>query len=447
MSAMTQTAERLQPWLAAIEQRPQGGPRWLQDLRDRGASRFAALGFPTVRDEDWRFTNIAPIATAEFRPTGADAARATEEELAGYLYSDAEHRIVVVNGRFVPELSRAHGLPAGVRVGSLAAAVTEQAEVVQRYLGQLADFGTKAFTALNTALAADGAYAYIPDGVVLEQPLHLLFVTTASPTSGPIMTNVRTLIIAGDRSQSRIVETYVGTGGSAYFTNAVTEIFAGEGSVVDHYKVQQESVDAFHVATMQVHSARNANFSSHSFSLGGKLVRNDASALLDGEGAECTLNGLYLADGDRLVDNHTTIDHAKAHCPSHEIYKGILGGKARAVFNGKIIVRQDAQKTDAKQTNRALLLSDNASINTKPQLEIFADDVKCTHGAAIGQLDEDAIFYLRARGLTYFEARDMLIHAFAGDILDRVKVEPLRVALEGELYAQLAKDLAEIDAA
>ena len=447
MSAMTQTAERLQPWLAAIEQRPQGGPRWLQDLRDRGASRFTALGFPTVRDEDWRFTNIAPIATAEFRPTGADAARATEEELAGYLYSDAEHRIVVVNGRFVPELSRAHGLPAGVRVGSLAAAVTEQAEVVQRYLGQLADFGTKAFTALNTALAADGAYVYIPDGVVLEQPLHLLFVTTASPTSGPIMTNVRTLIIAGDRSQSRIVETYVGTGGSAYFTNAVTEIFAGEGSVVDHYKVQQESVDAFHVATMQVHSARNANFSSHSFSLGGKLVRNDASALLDGEGAECTLNGLYLADGDRLVDNHTTIDHAKAHCPSHEIYKGILGGKARAVFNGKIIVRQDAQKTDAKQTNRALLLSDNASINTKPQLEIFADDVKCTHGAAIGQLDEDAIFYLRARGLTYFEARDMLIHAFAGDILDRVKVEPLRVALEGELYAQLAKDLAEIDAA
>ena len=178
---MTQTAEKLQPWLAAIEQRPQGGPRWLQDLRDRGASRFTALGFPTVRDEDWRFTNIAPIAAAEFRPTGAEA---------GYLYSDAKHRIVVVNGRFVPELSRAHGLPAGVRVGSLAAAVTEQAEVVQRYLGQLADFGTKAFTALNTALAADGAYVYIPDGVVLEQPLHLLFVTTASPTSGPIMTNV-----------------------------------------------------------------------------------------------------------------------------------------------------------------------------------------------------------------------------------------------------------------
>jgi Fe-S cluster assembly protein SufD len=261
------------------------------------------------------------------------------------------------------------------------------------------------------------------------------------------MSNTRALIVAGDRSQARVVETYVGPRGTTYFTNAVTEVFAGEHAVVDHYKVQQESVEAFHVASMHVNAARSSTFSSHSLSLGGKLVRNDVLALLDGEGAECTLNGLYLADGDRLVDNHTSIDHAKPHCPSHEIYKGIIGGRARAVFNGKIIVRQDAQKTDAKQTNRALLLSDDASINTKPQLEIFADDVKCTHGAAIGQLDEDAIFYLRARGLTYFEARDMLIHAFAGDILDRIKIAPLRVALETELYAQLAKDLAELDAA
>ena len=444
---MTQVIEKLQPWLATVEQRPHGGPRWLQDLRDRAAARFTALGFPTVRDEEWRFTNVAPIAAAEFRPTGADAVHATEAELSGYLYSDAAIRVVVVNGQYVPALSRTAGLPAGVRVGSLAAAVTDHTEVVQRYLGRLADFGTRAFTALNTALAADGAYVYIPDAVVLDQPIHLLFVTTASASSGPIMSTARALIVAGERSQARIVETYVGPRGTSYFTNAVTEVVAGESSVVDHYKVQQESLAAFHIASMHVHAARSASFSSHSFSLGGKLARNDANALLDGEGAECTLNGLYLADGDRLIDNHTSIDHAKAHCPSHEIYKGILGGRARAVFNGKIVVRQDAQKTDAKQTNRALLLSDEAMINTKPQLEIFADDVKCTHGAAIGQLDEDAIFYLRARGLTYFEARDMLIHAFAGDILDRVKIEPLRVALEAELDAQLAKDLAEIDAA
>jgi Fe-S cluster assembly protein SufD len=443
---MTQLAEKLQPWLAAVEQRPQDGPRWLQDMRARAASSFAALGFPTVRDEEWRFTNVSPIANTEFKPATDLASRATEAELAGYLYSDAAHRIVIVNGRFSAELSRAMDLPAGVRVGSLAAAVTDQAEVVQRHLGQLADFGTRAFPALNTAMAVDGAYLYIPDGVILEQPIHLLFVTTVPDAATPIMSNTRALIVAGERTQARIVETYVGPRGAAYFTNAVTEVFSGDGSVIDHYKVQEESVNAFHIASMHVHAARSSNFSSHSFSLGGKLVRNDVMAHLDGEGAEVTLNGLYLADGDRLIDNHTVIDHAKAHCPSHEIYKGILGGKARAVFNGKIVVRQDAQKTDAKQTNRALLLSDHASINTKPQLEIFADDVKCTHGAAIGQLDEDAIFYLRARGLTYFESRDMLIHAFAGEIIDRVKIEPLRVAIEAELYAQLAKDLAELDA-
>jgi Fe-S cluster assembly protein SufD len=443
---MAQVVEKLQPWLAAIERRPHGGPRWLQDLRDRGATRFAALGFPTVRDEEWRFTPVSPIANSEF-VAATDAPAVTEPHLSGVIYGDAVNRIVVLNGRFQAQLSRMSALPNGVRVGSLAAAVTEQADMVPRYLGQLADFGTKAFTALNTALAVDGLYVHIPDGVVVSEPLHLVFVTAPTAAAQPIMSNVRALIVAGDRSQVRMVETYVAPGGGVYFTNAVTEVFAGEGAVVDHYKVQQESIDAFHIASMHVHAGRNANVSSHSFSLGGKIVRNEVTALLDGEGAECTLNGLYLADGDRLVDNHTTIDHAKAHCPSHEIYKGILGGRARAVFNGKIVVRQDAQKTDAKQTNRALLLSDNASINTKPQLEIFADDVKCTHGAAIGQLDDDAIFYLRARGLTYFEARDMLIHAFAGDILDRVKVEPLRLALEGELYAQLSKDLAELDAA
>jgi Fe-S cluster assembly protein SufD len=441
--AMTQVMEKLQPWLAALEQRPQGGPRWLQDLHDRAAARFTALGFPTTRDEEWRFTNVAPIAAGDFKP---HAATAEEAVLSGAVYGDVQNRIVVLNGRFSAELSRVGALPAGVRVGSLAAAVTDQAEIVQRYLGQLAEFGGRAFTALNTALAGDGAFVYVPDNAVIEEPLELLFVTAAAGAA-PVMSTARALVVVGERAQCRLVETYYGTAGASYFTNAVTEVVCGEGSIVDHYKVQQESLEAYHVASMHVHASRSATFSSHSFSLGGKLVRNDAFAILDGEGAECTLNGLYLADGDRLVDNHTSIDHAKAHCPSHEIYKGILGGNARAVFNGKIIVRQDAQKTDAKQTNRALLLSDTAQINTKPQLEIFADDVKCTHGAAIGQLDDDAIFYLRARGLTFFEARDMLIHAFAGDILDRVKIEGLKVALEAELYAQLAKDLAEVDGA
>ena len=440
---MSQVADKLQPWLAALEQRPQGGPRWLQDLRDRGASRFATLGFPSVRDEDWRFTNVSPLAAIEFR----QAAPVTDiaAELDALPYANVGWRLVIVNGRFSAELSRLLDLPKGVRAGSLMAAATNHADVVQRYLGQLADFNTRAFAALNTALALDGAYLYIPDGTVLEQPIQILYVSAGGVE--PEMIHARTLVVAGERSQSRIVETYAALRGTTYFTNAVSEVIAGEQAVVDHYKVQQEGLEAFHIASFYVNAQRGANFSSHSFSLGGRFVRNDANAILDGEGAEVTLNGLYLADGERLVDNHTEIDHAKAHCPSHEVYKGILGGKARAIFNGKIIVRPDAQKTNAKQTNRALLLSDDASINTKPQLEIFADDVKCTHGAAIGQLDEDAIFYLRARGLTYFEARDMLIHAFAGEILDHVKIEPLKLALEAELYAQLAKDLAELDAA
>lgn len=442
--ATTQVAEKLQPWIAALESRPQSSTRWLQELRDKSAARFAALGFPTVRDEDWRFTNVSPIASAEFQTAGD--ARVSQSELDSLPYTTARYRITVVNGRFSPELSRLLDLPKGVRAGSLTAAAGEHSDVVPRYYGQLADFHGRSFVALNTALAGDGAYLYIPDGAVIEAPIEILFIA-AGDSASQVMSQARTLIVAGERSQVRIVETYAALRGGTYFTNSVTEVFAGESAVIDHYKVQQEGLDAFHVATMQVNAQRSANVSSHSFSLGGKLVRNDVNAVLDGEGAEVTLNGLYLADGDRLVDNHTVIDHAVAHCPSHEIYKGIIGGNARAVFNGKIIVRQDAQKTDAKQTNRALLLSDSASINTKPQLEIFADDVKCTHGATIGQLDEEAIFYLRARGLTHFEARDLLIHAFAGEVIDRVRIEDLRRGLEAELYAQLAKDLAEIDAA
>ncbi|CAN5707473.1 Fe-S cluster assembly protein SufD [soil metagenome] len=441
---MTQVVEKGQSWIAAVAQRPDGAPRWLQDLRDQAASRFVALGFPTVRDEDWRFTNVAPIASTDFQPA-ADVTVAPSE-LDALPYGTAPFRITIVNGRFSADLSRLQHLPAGVRAGSLAAAATGHADVVPRYYGQLAEFHGRGFVALNTALAADGAYLYIPDGAVIESPIEILFLSAGDQSSAAVA-QARTLIVAGARSQVRIVETYAAVRNGTYFTNSVTEVFAGEGSVIDHYKVQQEGLEAFHIATMQVSAQRSANVSSHSFSLGGKFVRNDVNAVLDGEGAEVTLNGLYLADGDRLIDNHTAIDHTKAHCPSHEIYKGILGGRARAVFNGKIIVRQDAQKTDAKQTNRALLLSDEASINTKPQLEIFADDVKCTHGATIGQLDEEAIFYLRARGLTYFEARDLLIHAFAGEVIDRVRIDDLRQGLEAELYAQLAKDLAEMDAA
>jgi Fe-S cluster assembly protein SufD len=387
---------------------------------------------------------VSPIANADLA-LASPSLSLDPAQLESFLWADAPHRLVFVNGRFSEPLSRTAGLPAGVRFGSLAEGLRSSAAAVQRHFGAQADIDARPFAALNSAFVADGGYVAIGDGVILETPLQLMFVSVAPAAQPGTMSHPRTLIVLGTRSQSQIVETYVGLSGQTYLTNAVTEVVLGDDAKLDHYKVQEESVDAFHVASMHVQTGRASAFSSHSFALGGKLVRNDVVATLAGEGSECTLNGLYLADGDRLVDNHTTIDHAQAHCPSHEIYKGILGGTARAVFNGKIIVREDAQKTDAKQTNRALLLSDGATINTKPQLEIFADDVKCTHGAAIGQLDEDALFYLRTRGFTFQEARDMLIHAFAGDILDRVKIEPLRAALESELYTQLARDLAEVD--
>ena len=440
---MTQVADKPTVFAQALEKRPEGGPRWLEDLRSRGAARFTALGIPTVRDEEWRFTNVAALNSIEFAPAGQMSGAA--ERLHGFAYTDAPVRLVIVNGRFDTTLSRVKGLPQGVQAGSLAAAMKDHADVVQRYFGQLADFTSRSFAALNTAFVQDGAFVHLPDGAIVDTPIHIIFVSGADGST--VMAHPRTLIVAGANAQAKIVESYIGAAGETYFTNAVSEVFVGENASVDHYKVQRESLDAFHIASLHAHTSRSSRFSSHSFALGGKFVRNDALAILDGEGGDCTLNGLYLADRDRLIDNHTTIDHAKPHNGSHEVYKGILGGASRAVFNGKIIVRQDAQKTDAKQTNRALLLTDGATINTKPQLEIFADDVKCTHGAAIGQLDDEAIFYLRARGLSFAEARDMLIHAFAGQVLDGVQIPELRDALEAELFEQLAKDLAEVDRA
>jgi len=266
-----------------------------------------------------------------------------------------------------------------------------------------------------------------------------VFVTTGTPV--PTASYPRVLLVAGEHSQSRFIETHVGLGGGTHFSCAVTEVVAGADSVLDHDRVQIERPDGFHYCRLQVQAARGATFRSHAFSLGGAIVRNDLGAVLAGSGVDCTLNGLYLADGTTVVDNHTTIDHAEPHCSSHEVYKGILGGRARGVFNGKIIVRQDAQKTDAKQTNKALLLSDTAQINTKPQLEIFADDVKCTHGATVGQLDEDALFYLQARGIGRADARGILIRGFVGDIVNRVAFGPLRERLDGWLLAQIPTDV------
>ena len=308
---------------------------------------------------------------------------------------------------------------------------------MEAHLAQLARFDQEAasFTALNTSLLHDGVVIRVAPRAVAETPIHVLFVSTEA--SVPTMTHPRMLVVAGEQSQVRLVESYVGLTSGAYLTNAVTEVVVGDSAVVDHHKLVREGRSAYHIASMHVTMGRASTFSSHAVTLGGAIVRNDVRSDMMGEGGECTLNGLYVADGERLVDNHTTIHHASPHCDSHELYKGILDDRARAVFNGKIIVAIDAQKTDAKQTNKALLLSEDAQINTKPELEIFADDVRCTHGATIGQLDDAALFYLRARGLDVEQARTVLIHAFASDLLNRISLEAVRTELDALLLPQL----------
>jgi Fe-S cluster assembly protein SufD len=406
-------------------------PQWLTTVREDALASFARLGFPTTKLEQWRFTSITPISEKAFVPA-TDGLAAANDGLTDSLSGGAAVA-VCVNGRFAPSLSSLAGLPKGVQVLSLEAALASNPGLVEPYLAKLGTFDTQAFTALNTAFLRDGIVILVAPHAIIETPIEVVF---ASVTTGkPTVSHPRLLVVAGEASQAQILERYVGRG--VTFSNAVTEVWLGASAVIDHYKVQEEPAEAFHIAGMYLHGARNGHFSSHNVTFGGSLVRNDIVAVLDGEGIDCTLNGLYVGRDNQLIDNHTTIDHAMPHCGSHEIYKGILGEKSRAVFNGKIVVRPDAQKTDAKQTNKALLLSDDAQVNTKPELEIFANDVKCTHGAAIGQLDDDAMFYLRSRGLGFDEARALLIHAFAEDILTRIKITPLREHLEAALTARL----------
>ena len=414
-------------------------PGALASLRNDAFSCFDRLGFPTTRLEEWRFTNVAPIAEKPFvaPTTGTDYTRADLD--ARHLPRLGGPELVFVNGTFAPALSTTDGLPAGVRTLSLATVLAhdheDEAETFALHLGHLARIESQAFTALNTAFLRDGAVIEVASGVVVETPIHLLFVTRSG--AEPVLSQPRVLVVAGANSQVRVVESHTGDGETPYLSNTVTEIVVGDHAVVDHYTLVREADAAFRIGSLHVTLGRASNFSSHAITLGGAIVRNETRVVLAGEGGECTLNGLYLANGRQLVDNQTTIDHAQPHCDSHELYKGILDGRSRAVFNGKIVVRLDAQKTDAKQSNKALLLSEDAQITTKPQLEIFADDVKCTHGATVGQLDQDSLFYLRSRGLSRDQARQLLTHAFAADLLGHIKVEAIRAQLDALLLERL----------
>ena len=415
-------------------------PSWIHQIRRQAIERFGELGFPTTHQEKWKYTNVAPLVRIPFQAATEQAPRLSARELArAPLAEVAKNRLVFVNGVYSHELSSTVGLPGVVRASSLAEALAGEAGQsgkLEQHLAGYAAYDRQPFVALNTAFLEQGAFLRIPRGLVLEEPIHLLFVSTGDGV--PQVSHPRNLILLDRESQAVVIESYVGLGEAVYFTNAVTEIVVDESAVVEHYKLQQESQRAFHVATVQVRQARSSVFTNHNISLGGALVRNDLTAVLDGEGAECTLNGLYLGTGRQHVDNHTTLDHARPHCGSREVYRGILDGKSTGVFNGGIVVRQDAQKTDAKQSNKNLLLSKEAVINTKPQLQIWADDVRCTHGATIGQIDQDALFYLRTRGIALQAARDLLTYAFASELLGRMKVEAVRGWVEAELFAQLA---------
>jgi Fe-S cluster assembly protein SufD len=412
-------------------------PAWISPLHQAGIAQFAKLGFPTLQDEDWRFTNVAPIARLPFKPVfQVSRDSLTPEAVAGFTFGRlAASRLVFVNGHYAPNLSSPGPQKQGVIVSSLAAALATKSAVIEKNLARHARAEDNAFTALNTAFFQDGAFIHVPAGQTVEAPIHLLFIATAEEAGATW--HPRNLILADQGSRLTVLESYVSTFDAPYFTNAVTELVLGEGAVMEHGKFQGESLNAFHVAAIHAHLGRSSNFISHSVATGARLSRNNIRAALAGEGVECVLNGLYLTHGDQLADHHMVVEHAQPHCNSHEYYNGILDGRSKGVFHGRILVRQPAQKTDAKQTNKNLLLSEDATVDTKPQLEIYADDVKCTHGATIGQLNEESIFYLRARGIGAETARRMLIHAFAGEIIERIRCAPAREELDRLVWDRL----------
>jgi len=428
-----------QEHFARLEREAAGnGWSWTYPIRKAAISSFVEQGFPTTRHEDWKYTNVAPITAVPFSPAGSDLRGLGAEMVERLAFGEREDSLLVfANGYYAEELSSPGPLPQGVKAGSLAAAIAADTGWVEPHLARYASFRDQAFVALNTAFMKDGAFLFIPEGRFVEKPIHLLFIS-AAPGEATV-SYPRNLILIGQGSQATVVESYAGLGEGPYLTNGVTELVVGENAVIDHCRVGREGEKAFHVGTLQVRLGRNSQITSHSIALGGSLVRNEINIVLDGEGAECTLNGLYMAAGQQHVDNQTRIDHAKPHGTSRELYKGILDGRTRGVFNGKIVVRKSAAKTDARQINKNLLLSEEALVHTKPQLEIHNNDVKCSHGSTIGQLDPDAVFYLRSRGVDLEAARSLLTYAFASEIVNRIKLGSLRAFLEEQLLSRLRR--------
>jgi Fe-S cluster assembly protein SufD len=419
---------------AQSDQRRQA-PGWLWSLRETGIANFAARGFPTLKDEDWKYTNVEPIVAQSFSSANGEAKTIDIGAVVEQAMVDpVAPRLVFVNGTYVAAFSRSTAADSGIVISNLSDFIKSDETKAESHLGRYVDARTQAFVALNSAFIDDGAVISIESGCRADRPIYVVFVSTAA--NQPVISHPRTLILLGSRSEAKIVETYLGLNGAGYFCNAVTEVAGGSDAVIEHYRLQQENNAGFHVGTLAAHLDRGCQLTAHAVSLGGALVRNNVHVTLGGEGAGCVLNGLYLADGKQHIDNFTAIEHVKPRASSFELYKGILGGAAHGVFNGKIVVHKDAQKTDARQTNKNLLLSPNAMVNTKPQLEIYADDVKCSHGSSIGQIDADALFYLRSRGLGAEEARNLLSFAFAADVIGKMRIGQLRARLEEYLVTR-----------
>jgi Fe-S cluster assembly protein SufD len=414
---------------------PGSGIPWVQRLRDFAASSFAECGFPTTRWEEWKYTDTQPLRRRVFEPVVHGARTLTPQATAPYLLNAFKvHRVVFVDGHFEPGLSRIDALPAGAFIKPLVQALPEYVDEFESHFAHYTDLNVNPFLAINTMLMSDGVYIHLPVGAMIKVPIHVIYLSTADGATAQI----RNLVLVGNDAEATIIEHYVGPNNATYWTNVLTEVAVGTNGGIEHYKLEEEGDKALHIAAVQVRQDRDSRFSSHNVALGGRLVRNDINTRLEGENARCNLNGLYVLSGRQHVDNHTSIDHIQPRTASRELYKGILDGWSRGIFNGKVIVRKGAQLTDSNQSNHNLLLSPNAEVDPKPQLEIFADDVKCSHGATVGHLDEDALYYLRSRGIPGPDARALLTYAFANDVITHMRLEPVRARVENQIKSRLS---------
>ena len=410
---------------------------WLQKLRRNALAQFYETGFPSTGAEDWRFTNVSAIAETRFQLARDGHLAVSPRRVEEFLPASRVCALVFVNGRFSPQHSSKEGLPTGLTVGSLGDQIRQDPGTLEAHLGRYLDVRRDPFCALNTAFLEDGAYIRAKAGIVVREPIYLLFLSTGD--KDPVMSHPRNLIIAEAGSEIDIVEDYVSLDGKAGFCNSATELVADENATVSHYRIERYNVGTYNTSTLRIQQGRTSNVASHSILTGGALVRNNVHPVLAGEGGECLINGLFIGTGRQHLDNYMLVEHAGAHCGSRQFYNGILDDKAHGVFHGRIVVHKDAQKTDAKQTNRNVLLSDDALIDTKPQLEIFADDVKCTHGATIGQIEDNAIFYLRSRGINEVAARRLLLMAFANECLERMREGAARKHIEQLIHEHLSQ--------